>query len=75
MEALKRSLSAGERTPAQKAPAPPPKKRASAKAKDRDQPQFKLPIAGGKSKPAEAAKSAKEPAAKEPAAKSRRKAS
>jgi DNA end-binding protein Ku len=74
MEALKRSLSAGERTPPQKAPPAPPKKRASAKAKDRDQPQFKLPIVGGKSKPAEAAKPAKEPA-KEPAAKSRRTAS
>ena len=51
MDALKRSLAAGERTPAaQEAPAP--KKRASAKASQRDQPQFKLPIAGGKSKAA-----------------------
>jgi DNA end-binding protein Ku len=79
VEALKRSLAAGERTPAQKAPeAPlPAKKRASAKAKERDQPQFKLPIAGGKSKAAEAPKEAKAvKEAKEPAAKpSRRKAS
>jgi DNA end-binding protein Ku len=74
VEALKRSLATGERTPPQKAPlAPPPKKKASAKAKDRDQPQFKLPIAGGKSKAAEAPKETRE--TKAPAAKPRRKAS
>lgn len=57
MDALKRSLAAGERTPPQQA-APAPKKRASAKASQRDQPQFKLPIAGGKSKAASVPKEA-----------------
>jgi DNA end-binding protein Ku len=67
MDALKRSLSGGERTPPEQVAAVP-KKRASAKASQRDQPQFKLPIAGGKSK---AAAAPKEAAAKP----SRRKAS
>jgi len=63
VEALKRSLAAGERTPPQKAAAGPksaprPKKQAGAKAGQRDQPQLKLPIPGGKSKPAEAPKEA-----------------
>jgi DNA end-binding protein Ku len=78
VEALKRSLAAGERTPPRKAaPASEPAKKkagAKAKAKEREQPQFKLPIAGGKSKSADAAKAA--PAHKEAHAKSsRRKAS
>lgn len=66
MDALKRSLAAGGRTPAEQA-APAPKKRASAKASQRDQPQLKLPIAGGKSKAAASKESAAKP--------SRRKAS
>ncbi|MBV9137655.1 MAG: Ku protein [Hyphomicrobiales bacterium] len=75
MDALKRSLAAGERTPAAEAP-PAQKKRAGSKANQRDQPQFKLPIAGGKSKTAPAREVAKETPAKEPAARpSRRKAS
>ena len=57
VEALKRSLAAGERTPPRES-APAPKKRAGAKATQRDQPQLKLPIAGGKSKVAEAPKEA-----------------
>jgi DNA end-binding protein Ku len=76
VEALKRSLAAGERTPPQKEAPPPPaaKKKAGGKAKDRDQPQFKLPIAGGKSKSASDKTAAEAP--KEHAAKpSRRKAS
>jgi DNA end-binding protein Ku len=57
VEALKRSLAAGERTPPREA-APASKKRAGAKVTQRDQPQLKLPIAGGKSKAAEAPKEA-----------------
>ncbi|MBV9973883.1 MAG: Ku protein [Hyphomicrobiales bacterium] len=75
MDALKRSLAAGERTPAAEAP-PAQKKRAGSKANQRDQPQFKLPIAGGKSKTAPAREVAKGTPAKEPASRpSRRKAS
>jgi len=61
VEALKRSLADGKRTPPQSA-APPqraepaPKKRTAAKGQQRDQPQFKLPIAGGKGKAAERSK-------------------
>ena len=66
MDALKRSLAGGERTPAAET-APAPKKRASAKASQRDQPQLKLPIAGGKAKAAASKES--------PAKTSRRKAS
>jgi DNA end-binding protein Ku len=68
VEALKRSLAAGERTPPQKQAPPEPaaKKKAGGKAKDRDQPQFKLPIAGGKTKavPEKVAEAPKEHAAK-----------
>ncbi|MFI5013918.1 MAG: Ku protein [Hyphomicrobiales bacterium] len=54
MEALKRSVAEGKRTPAAN-PAPAAKKKA-ASAKHRDQPQFKLPIAGGKGKASEVSK-------------------
>jgi DNA end-binding protein Ku len=58
VEALKRSLAEGKRTPPRE-PAPTPAKIAARKqAKLRDQPQLKLPIAGSKSKVVEAAKPA-----------------
>jgi DNA end-binding protein Ku len=63
MDALRRSMEASGATPRKAGPAAAPqappaaaKKRASAKQAQRDQPQFKLPIAGGKSKSAEKSK-------------------
>jgi DNA end-binding protein Ku len=57
VEALKRSLAEGKRTPPKEAAPAETKKVAGRKqAKLRDQPQLKLPIAGGKPKSAEGAK-------------------